>query len=162
MPIAPGTKIPNVTLRQMTVKGPQPLTTDQLFAGKKVVLFGVPGAFTPACSDAHLPGYVVRADELKAKGVDVVACVAVNDVFVMHAWGRSREVGDGILMLADGNGDLARAMGLDVDLSVAGLGLRNRRFAAIVDDGVVTLLNVEEKPPEVTVSSAEVILAALG
>lgn len=161
MTISIGTKIPNVTLRRMGANGPQPVSTDELFAGKKVVLFGVPGAFTPACSDAHLPGYVVRAPEIAAKGVDLIACVAVNDVFVMHAWGRSREVGDSIQMLADGNAELARALGLDVDLSVAGLGTRNRRFAAIIDDGVVRLLNVEEKPPEVTVSSAETVLAAL-
>lgn len=161
MNITVGSKLPTTSLRRMTERGPQVVSTDELFAGKKAVLFGVPGAFTPACSDSHLPGFVLRAEDLRAHGVELIACVAVNDVFVMHAWGRSREVGDQVLMLADGNGELARALGLDIDLSVAGLGVRNRRFAAILEDGVVRHLGVEEKGSDVTVSSAEAVLAAL-
>jgi peroxiredoxin len=161
MSITIGSKLPTVSLRRMTERGPQVVSTDELFAAKKAVLFGVPGAFTPACSDAHLPGFVLRSEEIQAKGVDLIACVAVNDVFVMHAWGRSREVGDQVLMLADGNAELARALGLDIDLAVAGLGVRNRRFVAILEDGVVRHLGVEEKGSEVTVSSAEAVLAAL-
>lgn len=160
MTIQAGDRIPSVTLRRMGPKGPETVTTDEFFAGRKVVLFGVPGAFTPACSDSHLPGFLTRAEDIRSKGVDLVACVAVNDVFVMHAWARDRHVGDEIAMLSDGNGELARATGLEVDLSAAGLGVRNRRFAAVFEDGVATLVNVEPEKG-VTVSSAEAVLAAL-
>jgi peroxiredoxin len=136
------------------------ISTAELCAGKRAVIFGVPGAFTPTCSDDHLPGFVARAADLRAAGADVIACVSVNDAFVMAAWGTSRNVGDDVLMLADGNGELARALGLEIDLSAYGMGPRSRRFAAIVDDGTVELLNVENGPG-VEVSSAETVLAAL-
>lgn len=160
MPVQVGDKIPSAKFRTRTADGVKEITSDELFAGKKVVLFAVPGAFTPTCSDAHLPSFIVRGPEIKAKGVDTIACVAVNDHFVMAAWGKVRGVGDDILMLADGNGDFAAAMGLVLDLSHIGLGKRSRRYAAIVDDGVVKLLNVEPGPA-VGVSSAEAVLASL-
>ncbi|HRC86528.1 MAG TPA: peroxiredoxin, partial [Thermoanaerobaculia bacterium] len=129
-------------------------------AGKKAVLFGVPGAFTPTCSDEHLPGFLVHYDELKAKGVELIVCVAVNDHHVMNAWGKARNVGDYLLLLADGNGDFARATGLDFDLSRAGMGLRNRRYAMVLDDGRVRYLGVEPAPG-VSVSGAAAVLEAL-
>jgi peroxiredoxin len=142
----------------MGAEGPTGLSTEDLFAGKKVVLFAVPGAFTPTCSAAHLPGFVVHVDEIKAKGVDTVACMSVNDVFVMHAWGQSANA-EHIQMLADGNGTFTEALGLVLDGSGFGMGARSQRFAMIVDDGVVTLLNVDAGALEG--SSAEAILAAL-
>ncbi len=160
MTIAGGDKIPSGTLFHMTENGPEAITTEAVFAGKKVVLFALPGAFTPTCSAKHLPGFVSKADEIKAKGVDTIACVSVNDAFVMDAWGKDKGAGDKLLMLADGNGDLAKALGLDFDGSGIGFGLRSQRYAAIVEDGVVTLLNREE-PGNFDVSSAETVLAAL-
>jgi peroxiredoxin len=158
MTIQVGDKIPEGMFTVMGAEGPNGLSTADLFAGKKVVLFAVPGAFTPTCSAAHLPGFVVHVDEIKAKGVDTVACMSVNDVFVMHAWGQSGNA-EHIQMLADGNGTFTEALGLVLDGSGFGMGARSKRFAMVVDDGVVTLLNVDEAALEA--SSAEAILAAL-
>jgi peroxiredoxin len=158
MSIQIGDTIPNVELRVMGKEGPEAVQTADLFAGKKVVLFAVPGAFTPGCSLTHLPGFVVKADEIKAKGVDSIICTAVNDVFVMDAWGKDQNA-DEIIMLADGIGEFASAMGLDQDLSGIQFGKRSQRYAMIVNDGKVELLNVDEKG--IDKSSAETILAAL-
>jgi peroxiredoxin len=158
MTIQVGDKIPEGMFTVMGAEGPTGLSTSDLFAGKKVVLFAVPGAFTPTCSAAHLPGFVVHVDDIKAKGVDTVACMSVNDVFVMHAWGQSANA-EHIQMLADGNGTFTEALGLVLDGSGFGMGSRSKRFAMVVDDGVVTLLNVDEAALEG--SSAEAILAAL-
>ena len=157
MPISEGEKIPNVTVKTTSMKD---ITTQDLFGGKKVVIFAVPGAFTPTCSEKHLPGFIDHADEIRAKGVDDIICVSVNDAFVMDAWGKDRGAGDKVRMIADGNADLAKALGLEFDGSGIGFGVRAQRFAAIVDDGVVTKLAVEE-PMAFEVSSAEAILAAL-
>ena len=159
MTIKAGDKIPAATFTIMSETGPKPLTTDELFGGKKVVLFSVPGAFTPTCSAKHLPGFVEHADEILGRGVDTIACVAVNDVFVMNAWGKSANAGK-IVMLADGNGDFARAVGLTLDASVYGMGQRSQRFALVVDNGTVTGLFVEA-PGEFKVSSAEHVLSTL-
>lgn len=142
MTIAQGDKIPAVNFKVMGEKGPQDISTDDVFGGKKVVLFAVPGAFTPGCSVTHMPGYVVLADKIKAKGVDTIACVSVNDAFVMSAWGKSQNAEE-ILMLADGNCDFTKAVGLVMDGTGFGMGQRSRRYAMIVDDGVVTHLAVE-------------------
>lgn len=158
MTIKTGDKIPSLTLKVLGESGPEDITTDSIFAGKKVVLFAVPGAFTPTCSNAHVPGFVVHHDALKEKGVDSVVCVAVNDAFVMGAWGKDQNA-DSILMLADGNGELTKALGLELDLTAAGLGIRSKRYAMIVDDGVVQLLNIDETGLEQ--SSAETVLSAL-
>ncbi|MBP0047249.1 peroxiredoxin [Marinobacterium sp. AK62] len=158
MSIQIGETIPNVELRVMGAEGPEPVNTADLFAGKKVVLFAVPGAFTPGCSLTHLPGFVVKADEIKSKGVDSIICTAVNDVFVMDAWGKDQNA-DEIIMLADGMGDFAKALGLDQDLSAVQFGVRSQRYAMIVNDGKVELLNIDEKG--IDKSSAETILAAL-
>ena len=160
MTIQVGDTMPEVTLRIMTADGIKTITTTELCGGKKVALFAVPGAFTPTCSDDHLPGFQVRAEDFKAKGVDTVACVAVNDIFVMSAWFRAREVGDSILMLSDGNGELAQALGLVLDGSGFGLGKRSRRYSALIDNGVVQALHVEPATA-VTVSGAETLLADL-
>lgn len=161
MAIAEGQKIPDVKLKTPNADGmPEDITTADLFGGKKVVLFAVPGAFTPLCSAQHLPGFIDKADEIKAKGVDSIVCMAVNDAFVMGAWAKDRGAGDKVVMLADGNAELTKALGLEMDVSVAGLGLRAQRFALIVDDGVVTKLAVEA-PQKFEVSSADAILAAL-
>ncbi|MGZ5936899.1 MAG: redoxin family protein [Rhizomicrobium sp.] len=160
MTIKVGDKIPSATLMQMKDGGPKPVKTDDLFAGKKVVVFALPGAFTPTCSAKHLPGFVQNADALKAKGVDAIACVSVNDAFVMGAWGDQQKVGDKVMMLADGNGDLTKALGLEMDGSRFGMGKRSQRFAMIVDNGVVKQLNVEE-PGAFAVSSAEHVLTQL-
>lgn len=159
MSISVGDKIPAAKLQTMGENGPVPLSTDDIFSGKKVVLFAVPGAFTPGCSITHLPGYVVNADKILAKGVDTIACLSVNDAFVMDAWGKSQNA-DHIQMLADGNGDFTAALGLELDGRGFGLGQRSQRYAMVVDDGTVTVLNVEEGPG-VEVSAAEVILDAL-
>lgn len=159
MTLKTGDRIPASTLKTMGDNGPKDITTDELFSGKKVVLFAVPGAFTPGCSMTHLPGYVVNADKIKAKGVDTIACMAVNDAFVMDAWGKAQNAGE-ILMLGDGNGDFTRALDLELDGTGFGLGMRSQRFAMIVDDGVVKHLAVEEGPG-VEVSAAESILAQL-
>jgi len=160
MTIASGDKMPTGTLGRMTADGPGAISTDELFSGKKVVLVSVPGAFTPTCSMNHLPGFVDQAAALKAKGVDTVACMAVNDVFVMDAWGKDRGVGDDVLMLADGNGEYAAALGLELDASGFGMGTRGQRFAIVVDDGVATHVAVEA-PGQFEVSKAESILASL-
>lgn len=160
MSIQVGDRMPAGQFTVMGENGPEPVSTDELFAGRKVVLFSVPGAFTPTCSAKHLPGYIEHADALKAKGVDTIACMAVNDVFVMDAWGKASGAGDRVLMLADGNGTYARELGLEFDGSGFGMGLRAQRFSVIVDDGVVTGLNIEE-PGAFEVSSAETALSQL-
>lgn len=157
MSIQVGEKMPAGSFGVMTDTGPGSLSTDDLFTGKKVVLVSVPGAFTPTCSMNHLPGFVDQADALLAKGVDTIACMAVNDVFVMHAWGKDRGVGDKVRMLADGNGDYARALGLELDGSGFGMGMRGQRFAVVVADGVASHVAVEE-PGQFEVSKAEAIL----
>jgi peroxiredoxin len=160
MAIQVGEKIPDVTLKTMTSEGMKDITTQEIFSGKRVVLFAVPGAFTPLCSARHLPGFIEKADEIKARGVDTVACVSVNDAFVMGSWGADRGAGDKVLMLADGSADFAKAIGLDFDGSNFGMGVRSQRYAAVVEDGVVKTLSVE-KPMKFEVSSAEAILKAL-
>jgi peroxiredoxin len=144
----------------MTPDGPTAINSREALGTGKVVLFAVPGAFTPTCSDYHLPGFVIRSEELAAKGVDTVACISVNDAFVMSAWGAAQNVGDSVLLLADGNGDFAEAMGLVLDGSGFGMGPRSQRYAAVIEDGVVTHLAVESGPG-LAVSSAEAVLAAL-
>jgi len=161
MTIKVGDKVPDATLMHMTESGPAPITTQELFGGKKVALFAVPGAFTPTCSTQHLPGFVDHADAIKGKGVDTIACVSVNDAFVMAAWGEDRGVGDKVLMLADGNLDLTTKLGLELDGSKFGLGQRSQRYSMIVDDGVVTNLNIEG-PGQFELSKAEVIVDQLG
>ena len=160
MTIKAGEKMPEGAFTRMTKDGPQKMTTEQLFAGKKVVLFSVPGAFTPTCDAKHLPGFVELADQIKAKGVDTIACTAVNDVFVMNAWGKQGGVGDKILMLADGNGAYAKALGLELDGTKFGMGLRGQRFAIIVKDGIATTVDVEA-PGEFKVSAADYVLKQL-
>jgi glutaredoxin/glutathione-dependent peroxiredoxin len=159
MTIKVGDKLPSVTLRQVTPEGPKEITTDEFFRGKKVALFAVPGAFTPACSQRHLPGYVDKAADIKGKGVDEVACVAVNDAAVMTAWGKDQRTEGKVTMLADGSGDLARA--LELELTKNGLGTRSKRYSMLVENGVVKSLNVEQQPGQVDVSSAETMLRAL-
>ncbi len=160
MTIKAGDKLPEGKFMRMTKDGPQKLSSAELFAGKTVVLFSVPGAFTPTCDAKHLPGFVELAAEIKSKGVDTIACTAVNDVFVMNAWGKSGGVGDDILMLADGNGDYAKALGLELDASGYGMGLRGQRFAIIAKNGVATHVNVEG-PGEFKVSAADYVLKQL-
>ncbi|WP_193367334.1 peroxiredoxin [Pelagibius marinus] len=160
MTIQVGDRIPSATLRYKTDEGIQEITTDEIFGGKKVVLFSLPGAFTPTCSAKHLPGFVDKAGEFKGKGVDSIICMSVNDAFVMDAWGKDQNVGDKVQLLADGNGDFAKALGLELDATGVGLGIRAQRFAMVVEDGVVKTLNVEE-PGAFEVSSAESMLAAL-
>ena len=160
MTINVGDKVPDVGFAIMGAEGPAPISAADLFKGKKVVLFSVPGAFTPTCSAKHLPGFVQHADEIKAKGVDTIACVSVNDAFVMGAWGKDQAVGDKVLMLADGSGKFAEAVGLELDLVEMGLGMRSQRFAMVVDDGTVTHLAVEDGPG-LDVSAAEKVLVAL-
>lgn len=158
MTIQVGDRIPSATLNYLK-DGVQAISTNEIFDGKKVVLFSVPGAFTPTCSAKHLPGYVAKLDELRAKGVDTVACMAVNDAFVMQAWAKSQDAGE-ILMLADGNGAFAKSLGLEMDASAFGMGMRSKRFALVAEDGVVTKLAVEA-PGEFKVSAAEAVLADL-
>ncbi len=160
MSIQAGDKMPSGTFGVMTESGPGAMSTDELFAGKKVVLVSVPGAFTPTCSMKHLPGFVDQASAIREKGVDTIACMAVNDVFVMDAWGKDRGVGDDVVMLADGNGDYAQALGLELDASGFGMGSRGQRFAIVVDDGVATHVAVEA-PGQFEVSKAEAILELL-
>ncbi|HYB05487.1 MAG TPA: peroxiredoxin [Methyloceanibacter sp.] len=160
MTIEAGERMPSGTFKRMTKEGPKDLTTDELFKGKRVVLFSVPGAFTPTCDAKHLPGFVQLADQIRARGVDTIACMAVNDVFVMNAWGKASGVGDKILMLADGNGDYARALGLELDAKGFGMGQRGQRFAILVKDGVATAVFVEA-PGQFKVSAAEHILGQL-
>jgi peroxiredoxin len=160
MTIKVGDTLPEATFMTMTADGPSPVTTDDVFKGKKVALFAVPGAFTPTCSARHLPGFKDQAGAFKDKGVDVIACVSVNDVFVMGAWGKSQEVGDAVMMLADGNGAFTTALGLELDGSKFGMGKRSQRYSMIVNDGVVETLNLEEGG-EFKVSSADYMLAQL-
>jgi glutaredoxin/glutathione-dependent peroxiredoxin len=160
MTIKVGDKLPSITLKYMSKDGMQTATTDDLFKGKKAVLFGLPGAFTPTCSAKHLPGFVTHADELKKKGVEVIACLSVNDAFVMDAWGKSQNAGEKVLMLADGNADFAKATGLTMDGTGYGMGLRTSRWAMVLDDGKVKTLNVEA-PGAFEVSSAEAVMKAL-
>ena len=160
MTIKAGERMPAGTLKRMTKEGPKDLSTQELFKAKTVVLFSVPGAFTPTCDAKHLPGFVELAEQIRAKGVDTIACMAVNDVFVMNAWGKSASVGDKIMMLADGNGEYARALGLELDAKGYGLGMRGQRFAIIVKDGVATQVNVEA-PGQFKVSAAEYVLGQL-
>ena len=160
MSVKVGDSIPTMKLMMATAEGPKEVTTDDLFKGKKVVMFAVPGAFTPTCSAKHMPGFVQYADAIKAKGVDTVICVAVNDVFVMGAWSKEQGAGDKIVMLADGSAALTKALGLELDLTARGLGIRSQRYALVADDGKVTHLAVEA-PGGFEVSKAEAILAAI-
>lgn len=160
MTISVGDRLPEATLMTMTADGPNQLSTGDVFAGKTVALFALPGAFTPTCSAKHLPGFIEKAAEIKGKGVDTIACLSVNDVFVMDAWGKSQGAGDDVVMLADGNAQFAKAIGLEFDGSGFGMGVRAQRFSMLVKDGVVTELNVEE-PGAFEVSSADHILGQL-
>ena len=160
MTIAVGDRIPDVEIWTTSGEGPKSVRTGDVLGKGRVVLFAVPGAFTPTCSDYHLPGFVRRADELKAKGVDTIACLSVNDAFVMGAWGQDQNVGESVVMLADGNGEFTRELGLELDGSGFGLGTRSQRYAAVIADGVVTALRVEPGGG-LDVSSAESVLAAL-
>lgn len=155
-----GDRIPAGSFTQITKDGPQKVNAEEFFKGRKVVLFSVPGAFTPTCDAKHLPGFVEKAGELRGKGVDVVACIAVNDAFVMKAWGKSQNTDGKVEMLADGNADYTKALGLDMDATGYGMGIRGQRFALVVDDGVVKQVNVEQKG-EFKVSSAEYVLGQL-
>jgi glutaredoxin/glutathione-dependent peroxiredoxin len=160
MTIKVGDKLPNVTLTQATAEGPKPVSTEEFFKGKRVALFALPGAFTPTCSAKHLPGFKQLAQDIKGKGVDVIACLSVNDAFVMRAWAEDQAVGEDIVMLADGGAEFTKAVGLDFDASRFGMGLRSQRYSMIVDDGVVKELNVEQGG-EFRVSSAEYLVAQL-
>jgi peroxiredoxin len=160
MTVSVGDKLPSATFTTFTAEGPAPVTTEALTSGKTVALFAVPGAFTPTCSAKHVPGYKALAAELRAKGVDTIACVSVNDVFVMKAWGADQGVGEDILMLADGNGDFTKAVGLELDARGFGMGPRSLRYSMIIRHGVITELNVENGG-EFKVSSAEYMLAQL-
>src|SRR6202049_4895487 len=160
MAIKAGERMPAGKLKRMTKEGPKDLSTDELFKGKLVVLFSVPGAFTPTCDAKHLPGFVQLADQIRAKGVDTLACMAVNDVFVMNAWGKASGVAGKVLMLADGNGDYSREVGLELDGREFGLGMRGQRFPIVVVDGVARQVNIEA-PREFKVSAAEHILTQL-
>ncbi len=160
MIITSGEKMPSGAFGIMTEAGPGAISTDDLFSGKKVVLISVPGAFTPTCSMNHLPGYVDQAEALRGKNVDTIACMAVNDVFVMDAWGKDRGVGDDVMMLADGNGEYAQALGLELDASGFGMGMRGQRFVIVVDDGVATHVAVEA-PGQFEVSKVESVLEVL-
>jgi len=160
MAVKVGDRVPNATFKVMGKDGPQDLNTDELFGGKTVALFSVPGAFTPTCSAKHLPGFVQNAAALKAKGIDTIACTAANDVFVMNAWGKDQKTGDSITMLADGSAAFAKAMGLELDLTGRGMGMRAQRYSMVVKDGVINKLNVEEGGA-FEVSSAEHMLSQL-
>lgn len=160
MAIQVGDRVPNVTLYVMGEGGPRPVTTDELLSGKRVVLFALPGAFTPTCSASHLPGFVVHADEIHNKQVDQIICLSVNDAFVMDAWGKAQNVDHNILMAADGNADFTEAIGLDEDRHDRGMGIRSQRYSMIIEDGVVQILNIEA-PGKFEVSSAEQILEQL-
>ena len=160
MTVKVGDKIPHTTFMTKTADGPQPVDSDTVFKGRRVAVFAVPGAFTPTCSAKHVPGFRDNAEALKAKGIDQIACISVNDVFVMGAWGESQSVGDKVLMLADGNGDFTRKLGLEMDASKFGMGQRSQRYSMVVNDGVVESLNVETGG-EFRVSSAEHMLETL-
>lgn len=158
MTIKVGDRIPDVTLYVMSDQGPQAVKTGDLFKGKKTALFALPGAFTPTCSAKHLPGFIEKHDELKGKGVDQIACLSVNDAFVMGAWGKQQNTGDKVMMLADGAGEFTKAIGMEFDLSARGLGVRSQRYSMIIDDGVVKTLNLE-KPGAFEISDAGTLLA---
>jgi peroxiredoxin len=160
MTIKVGDKLPSVQITEATAEGPKPVSTDAFFKGKTVALFAVPGAFTPTCSAKHLPGFKQRAGDIRSKGVDEIACISVNDAFVMRAWGEDQAVGEDIVMLGDGSGDFTRAVGLEMDGTKFGMGKRSQRYSMIVEDGVVKQLHVEE-PGEFKVSSADYLLAQL-
>jgi len=160
MAVKVGDRVPNATFKVMGADGPQDLNTDELFGGKTVALFSVPGAFTPTCSAKHLPGFVKNAAALKAKGIDTIACTAANDVFVMSAWGKDQKTGDAVTMLADGSAAFAKALGLELDLTARGMGMRAQRYSMVVKDGVIDKLNVEEGGA-FEVSSAEHMMSQL-
>lgn len=159
MAIAVGDKIPDVVLMKLTDKGPAPVKTSDFLKGRKVVLFALPGAFTPTCSNQHLPGFIQKSADFKAKGVDEIACISVNDAFVMGAWGKQQGAEGKVTMLGDGNGELAKALGLELDGSGLGLGTRSQRYSMLVNDGVVLSINKEPNPGEAKVSNADIILA---
>jgi glutaredoxin/glutathione-dependent peroxiredoxin len=156
-----GDKLPQATFTVMGSSGPEPKTTDDVFAGRKVALFAVPGAFTPTCHANHLPGFLANGDALKEKGVDAIVCVSVNDVFVMDAWAKATASADEIEFLADGSAEFAKATGLELDGTARGMGIRSQRYAMLVDDGVVKILNVEDVPGKAEISGAEALLAAM-
>ncbi|MGB7205957.1 MAG: peroxiredoxin [Anderseniella sp.] len=161
MTISVGDKLPEATFTTMTAEGPTQMTTSDVFSGRKVVVFAVPGAFTPTCHMKHLPGFVTHATDLKAKGVDTIACVSVNDVFVLNAWAEQSAAKDVVTFLADGSANFTKAIGMDLDASGFGMGLRSKRYSMLVEDGVVKIFNLEEVPSTADASSAEKILAAL-
>jgi glutaredoxin/glutathione-dependent peroxiredoxin len=161
MPISVGDRLPDAVFKVMTASGPVERTTNDIFGRGRVALFAVPGAFTPTCHNVQLPSFLKNLDKLKAKGVDAVACTAVNDVFVMDAWAKASGAGEAILFLADGSAAFARQLGLELDATVGGLGVRSQRYAMIVEDGVVKTLNVDPQPGKAEVSTAEALLAAL-
>ena len=161
MTIQVGDKLPAAKLRRLTPEGIKEVSVAELTGGKKVVLFAVPGAFTPTCSERHLPGFVEQAAALKAKGVDTIACMAVNDAFVMGAWGKAQNAGDKVMMLADGSAAYSKSLGLELDLTARGMGMRCKRFSLLVDNGVVKAVNVEPAPGEAKVSGAENMLGMI-
>ncbi len=161
MTLKVGDRLPNAKFTIMGADGPAAMTTDEVFKGKKVALFAVPGAYTPTCHLNHMPGFVSRVSDLKAKGVDTIACTAVNDIFVLNNWAKDTGTAGNILMLSDGSGDFAKAVGLDIDLSGYGMGVRSKRYAMMVDDGVVKVLNIEDSPPQAVISSAENLCSAI-
>jgi peroxiredoxin len=160
MTVKVGDKVPSAKLKQMSAEGPKDVSTEELFGGKKVAVFALPGAFTPTCSAKHLPGFIEKAEELKKKGVQAIACVSVNDAFVMDAWGKQQGAADKVMMLADGNGEFTRAMGLVMDGTPNGMGQRSQRYSMVVDNGVIKQLNVEQ-PRAYEVSSADYMLKHL-
>tara|TARA_B100000963_G_scaffold138567_1_gene120647 strand:- start:896 stop:1384 length:489 start_codon:yes stop_codon:yes gene_type:complete len=162
MTIKPGDKLPDATLMHLTDAGPAPINTEELFGGKTVALFAVPGAFTPTCSNQHLPGFIEKSEELRAAGVDTIVCMSVNDAFVMGAWGKQQGAAGKVMMVGDGNAELTQKMGLSVDSSGFGMGIRSLRFSMIVRDGVLETLNVEKNPGQAVHSGAENLLSQLG
>jgi peroxiredoxin len=157
MTIKAGNKLPDANFTVLGPDGPKPVTTAEVFKGKKVALFAVPGAYTPTCHQQHMPGFVARYDELKSKGIDVIACTAVNDAFVLDRWAKDTSAAGRIMMLSDGNAEFTKKIGLDIDLSAFGLGIRSKRYAMLVEDGVVKVLNIDESPPVHDKSSAETL-----
>ncbi len=162
MTIKPGDKLPDATLMHLTDAGPAPISTEELFGGKTVALFAVPGAFTPTCSNQHLPGFIEKSEELRAAGVDTIVCMSVNDAFVMGAWGQQQGAAGKVMMVGDGNAELTQKMGLSVDSSGFGMGTRSVRFSMIVRDGVLETLNIEQNPGQAVDSGAENLLSQLG
>ena len=162
MTIKPGDKLPDATLMHLTDAGPAPISTEELFGGKTVALFAVPGAFTPTCSNQHLPGFIEKSEELRAAGVDTIVCMSVNDAFVMGAWGQQQGAAGKVMMVGDGNAELTQKMGLSVDSSGFGMGTRSVRFSMIVRDGVLETLNIEQNPGQAVDSGAENLLSHLG